>query len=144
MIVVTVTVKWNVIFQQVTEQARLSIEARMKEAENKHCMLEEKLQEAEKQKQDLGEQNLKAQASLEEQVFNFRSSIWLMEVVWGLSFTEPCTSKRKSYLQIDSLRSRLSSAEADHEAALQQVAVVEEQKQQALQDSQEQVSNWWN
>lgn len=44
---------------------------------------------------------------------------------------------------MDSLRSRLSSAEADHQAALQQVAVVEEQKQQALQDGQEQVSSWW-
>lgn len=42
---------------------------------------------------------------------------------------------------MDSLRSRLSSAEADHQAALQQVAVVEEQKQQALKDGQEQVSS---
>lgn len=41
----------------------------MKEAENQHHMLEEKLHEAEKQKQDLEEQNLKVQASLEEQVF---------------------------------------------------------------------------
>lgn len=46
-----------------------------------------------------------------------------------------------SHLQIESLRSRLSSAEVDHQEALQQVAVVEEQKQQALQDAQEQVSN---
>lgn len=41
---------------------------------------------------------------------------------------------------MNSLRSRLSSAEADHQAALQQAAVIEAQKQQALQDSQEQVS----
>lgn len=66
-----IIVEWNVIFGQVTEQARLTIEARMKEAENQHRMLEEKLQEAEKQKQDLVEQKLKAQASLEEQVFIF-------------------------------------------------------------------------
>lgn len=66
MIVVTVTVFWNVV--QVTEQARLSIEVRMKEAENLHRTLEEKLQEMEKQKQDLEEQNSKTQASLEEQV----------------------------------------------------------------------------
>lgn len=54
---------------QVTEQARLSIEARMKEAENQHSMLQEKLHKAEKQKQDIEEQSLKIQASLEEQVF---------------------------------------------------------------------------
>lgn len=59
----------NFIFDQVTEQARSSIEARMKEAENLHHNLEEKLQEAEKVKQDLEEQNRRAQASLEEQVF---------------------------------------------------------------------------
>lgn len=41
---------------------------------------------------------------------------------------------------MDSLRSCLSRAEAEHQAALQQIAVVEDQKQQALQDSQEQVS----
>lgn len=50
----------------------MSIETRMKEAESQHHMLEEKLQGAEKQKQDLEEQNLKAQASLEEQVFIFQ------------------------------------------------------------------------
>lgn len=57
------------LFDQVTEQARSSIEARMKEAENRHQRLEEKLLEAEKGKQDLEEQNRRAQASLEEQVF---------------------------------------------------------------------------
>lgn len=46
----------------------MSIEVRMKEAENQHRTLEEKLQEMEKQKQDLEEQNSKTQASLEEQV----------------------------------------------------------------------------
>lgn len=56
-------------FDQVTEQARSSIEARMKEAENQHRSLEEKLLEAEKVKNDLEEQNRRAQASLEEQVF---------------------------------------------------------------------------
>lgn len=71
MIVVTITVFWNVIFVQVTEQARMSIEVRMKEAENQHRTLEEKLQEVEKKKQDFEEQNSKTQASLEEQVFVF-------------------------------------------------------------------------
>lgn len=41
----------------------------MKEAENQHRSLEEKLLEAEKVKNDLEEQNRRAQASLEEQVF---------------------------------------------------------------------------
>lgn len=49
----------------------MSIEVRMKEAENQHRTLEEKLQEVEKKKQDLEEQNSKTQASLEEQVFVF-------------------------------------------------------------------------
>lgn len=63
----------------------MSIEARMKEAENQHRVLEEKLQEAEKQKQDLEEQNLKAQASLEEQVFIYCPNplFDLMDDVWG-------------------------------------------------------------
>lgn len=84
MIVVTVIVECNVLFEQVTEQARLSIEARVKEAENQHRMLEEKLLEAEKQKQDLEEQNLKAQASLEEQVFIFQ--ILCLIDGWHLGF----------------------------------------------------------
>ncbi|XP_039984449.1 translocated promoter region b, nuclear basket protein [Xiphias gladius] len=40
--------------------------------------------------------------------------------------------------QINSLRRSLSSAQADHQAVLQQVAVAEAQQQQAVQDSQEQ------
>ncbi|XP_041861765.1 translocated promoter region b, nuclear basket protein [Melanotaenia boesemani] len=40
--------------------------------------------------------------------------------------------------QISSLQRNLSSAQADHQAALQQVAIAETQQQQALQDSQEQ------
>lgn len=54
---------------QVTEQARSSIEARMKEAEKQHHRLEEKLLEAEKGKQDLEEQNRRTLDSLEEQVY---------------------------------------------------------------------------
>lgn len=54
---------------QVTEQARSSIEAHMKEAENQHRKLEEKLLEAEKENQGLEEQKRKALASLEEQVY---------------------------------------------------------------------------
>lgn len=41
--------------------------------------------------------------------------------------------------QLNGLKRSLSSAQADHQAALQQVAVAEAQKQQALQDGQEQV-----
>lgn len=54
---------------QVTEQARSSIEARLKEADEQHHKLEEKLLEEEKEKQALEEQNRKAQESLEEQVY---------------------------------------------------------------------------
>ncbi|XP_056234466.1 translocated promoter region b, nuclear basket protein [Seriola aureovittata] len=51
--------------------------------------------------------------------------------------------QRKSALasleeQINSLQRSLSNSQADHQAALQQVAVAEAQQQQALQDSQEQ------
>lgn len=42
---------------------------------------------------------------------------------------------------MNSLRRSLSSAQADHQGALQQVALAEAQQQQALQDSQEQVSS---
>lgn len=37
----------------------------------------------------------------------------------------------------------MSSAQADHQAALQRVAVAEAQQQQAVQDSQEQVSIYY-
>lgn len=53
---------------QVTEQARSSIEGRMKEAEEQRCRLEEKLLQAEKEKQDLKEQKKSVLAALEEQV----------------------------------------------------------------------------
>uniref|UniRef100_A0A8D3EE58 Nucleoprotein TPR n=1 Tax=Scophthalmus maximus TaxID=52904 RepID=A0A8D3EE58_SCOMX len=52
---------------QVTEQARSSIEAHVKQAEEQHRKLEEKLLEAEKEKRGLEEQNKRATASLEEQ-----------------------------------------------------------------------------
>lgn len=55
---------------QVTEQARSSIEARMKEAEEQHRTLEEKLQGIEKEKQELEEQKRRAVATLEEEVWN--------------------------------------------------------------------------
>lgn len=53
---------------QVTEQARSSIEARMKEAQEQQKKLEEKLAEAERQKQSLEEQKRSAVVALEEQV----------------------------------------------------------------------------
>lgn len=43
---------------------------------------------------------------------------------------------------MNSLRNSLSSAQADHQVVLQQLAVAEAQQQQALQDSQEQVSSY--
>lgn len=64
----------------------MSIEVRMKEAENQHRTLEEKLQEVEKKKQDLEEQNSKTQASLEEQVFVFKTLFDRLRSVWGLSY----------------------------------------------------------
>ncbi len=44
---------------------------------------------------------------------------------------------------MNSLRRSLSSAQADHQAVLQRVSVAEAQQQQALQDSQEQVSCYY-
>lgn len=60
--------KCDVCDNQVTEQARSSIEGRMKEAEEQRCTLEEKLLQAEKEKQDLEEQKKSVLAALEEQV----------------------------------------------------------------------------
>lgn len=54
---------------QVTEQARASIEAHMKETEEQHRRLEETLLQAEKEKQALEEQKKSALASLEEEVY---------------------------------------------------------------------------
>lgn len=53
---------------QVTEQARSSIETRMKEAEEQQRRLQDKLLESEKEKQDLEEQKRRALVSQEEQV----------------------------------------------------------------------------
>lgn len=53
---------------KVTEQARSSIEARMKEAEEQHRALEERLQGMEKEKQDLEDQKRRVVAGLEEEV----------------------------------------------------------------------------
>lgn len=41
---------------------------------------------------------------------------------------------------MDTLRTNISSVQADHKAALESLAVAEAQKQQLLQDIQEQVS----
>lgn len=62
--------KCDVCDDQVTEQARSSIEGRMKEAEEQRCRLEEKLLQAEKEKQDAKEQKKSVLAALEEQVRN--------------------------------------------------------------------------
>lgn len=43
---------------------------------------------------------------------------------------------------MNSLRRSLTSAQTDHQMALERVAVAEAQLQQAVQDSQEQVSNY--
>uniref|UniRef100_A0AAQ6A7Z6 Nucleoprotein TPR n=1 Tax=Amphiprion ocellaris TaxID=80972 RepID=A0AAQ6A7Z6_AMPOC len=59
----------------VTEQARSSIETRMKEAEEQHRRLEVKLLEAEKEKQDLEEQKRRALSSLEDQINILKRSL---------------------------------------------------------------------
>ncbi|KAM4548847.1 translocated promoter region b, nuclear basket protein isoform 3-T3 [Odontesthes bonariensis] len=61
--------------KQVTEQARSSIEGRLKEAEEQHRRLEEKLLETEKEKQGLEEHKRRAVASLEEQINTLRRSL---------------------------------------------------------------------
>ncbi|XP_061739540.1 translocated promoter region b, nuclear basket protein [Nerophis ophidion] len=61
--------------KQVTEQARASIELRMKEAEALHRRLEEKLLDAEKEKLNIVEQNMKTIASLNEQMEGLRRSL---------------------------------------------------------------------
>lgn len=56
------------MFEQVTEQVQASIEVRIKDAEKNSQKLEENLLEAAKEKQELEEQNKRAQISFDEQV----------------------------------------------------------------------------
>lgn len=56
------------MFDQVTEQLQASIEGRTKEAEKSYQNLEEKLMKAMSEKQELEEQNKRAQISFDEQV----------------------------------------------------------------------------
>lgn len=60
--------RFYVFFLQVTEQLQASIESRMKEAEKNCQNLEEKLMKAVIEKQELEEQNKRAQVSFDEQV----------------------------------------------------------------------------
>lgn len=57
---------------QITEQLQASIEARTKEAEKNYQNLEEKLMKAVIEKQELEEQNKRAQISFDEQVGNYK------------------------------------------------------------------------
>ncbi|KAJ0065485.1 hypothetical protein NL108_012443 [Boleophthalmus pectinirostris] len=93
--------------KEVTEQARSSIETRMKEAQEQYHKLEEKLSEVQREKESLEEQKSAAVGALEE--------------------------------QITALKRDLSNAQAEHQEALQKVALLEAQQQQALEDSREQV-----
>lgn len=56
------------MLDQVTEQLQASIEARTKEAEKNYQNLEEKLMKVVIEKQELEEQNKRAQVSFDEQV----------------------------------------------------------------------------
>lgn len=56
------------MFDQVTEQLQASIDARTKEAEKSYQSLEEKLMKAAIEKQELEEQNKRAQISFDKQV----------------------------------------------------------------------------
>ncbi|KAJ8277980.1 hypothetical protein GJAV_G00082380 [Gymnothorax javanicus] len=61
--------------KQVTEQARSTIENRLKEAQEYHRQLEKKLLESENQKQGLQEEKQSAIASLEQQVNELKKSL---------------------------------------------------------------------
>lgn len=56
------------MFDQVTEQLQASIESRTTEAKKSYHSLEEKLMKAAMEKQELEEQNKRAQMSFDEQV----------------------------------------------------------------------------
>lgn len=62
---------------KATEQNRSSVEARLKEAQEYHKQLEQKLMEAEKEKQGLEEEKRKAVEGIEKQVAQPEASVLL-------------------------------------------------------------------
>lgn len=80
------------MFEQVTEQVQASIEARIKEAEKNSQKLEEKLLEAAKEKQELEEQNKRAQVSFDEQVPFLKILFKLVYHLFSLYSKKFCTS----------------------------------------------------
>ncbi|XP_066548647.1 nucleoprotein TPR isoform X2 [Amia ocellicauda] len=61
--------------KQVTEEARSTIEAHLKEAQEYHVQLEKKLVEAEKEKQDLQEEKRKAIENLDQQMNELKKNL---------------------------------------------------------------------
>lgn len=64
------------MFEQVTEQLQASIESRTTEAKKSYHSLEEKLMKAAIEKQELEEQNKRAQISFDEQVLLIKFNIF--------------------------------------------------------------------
>ncbi|XP_041127246.1 nucleoprotein TPR-like isoform X2 [Polyodon spathula] len=62
--------------KQVTDEARTTIEARLKESHEYQLQLEKKLVEAEKEKQDLREEKCKAIVNLEEQMSEMKKNLY--------------------------------------------------------------------
>ncbi|XP_041791081.1 translocated promoter region b, nuclear basket protein [Chelmon rostratus] len=107
-------------YRAMAQSLEESLDKEKQVTEQARSSIEARMKEAEKQHRWLEEKLLEAEKGkldLEEQKTRAQASL---------------------EEQINSLRRSLSSAQADHQAVLQQVAVAEAQQQQALQDSQEQ------
>ncbi|MGH0154837.1 UNVERIFIED_CONTAM: hypothetical protein FKN15_048281 [Acipenser sinensis] len=141
--------------KQVTDEARTTIEARLKESREYQVQLEKKLFEAEKEKQELQEEKRKAIVNLEEQVTDeARTTIearlkesreYQVQLEKKLVEAEKekqdlREEKRKAIVnleeQMSELKKNLTNIQAELQDALQRAAVASSHEQKATQDSQ--------
>ncbi|XP_064188203.1 translocated promoter region b, nuclear basket protein isoform X2 [Anguilla rostrata] len=129
--------------KQVTEQARSTIESRLKEAQEYHRELEKKLLDSEKEKQGLLEEKRKAVANLEQQVSELKKSLSALqaELQEALQRATVATSQEQQAIQ-DSQQQAKLAAEAQqkyerelmlHAADVEALQAAKKQAQQASQ-----------
>ncbi|XP_039891459.1 translocated promoter region b, nuclear basket protein [Simochromis diagramma] len=108
-------------YQAMAQSLEESLESEKQVTEQARSSIEGRMKEAEEQRCRLEEKLLQAEKEKQDLKEQKKSVLAALEE------------------QINDLKRSLSSAQADHQAALQQVAVAEAQKQQAIKDCQDQV-----